>query len=137
MVSEEIRQRFLNFFKQRGHLIQPSAPLSIKKDPHLLFTIAGMVPFKDFFLGKEKPPSPRLCSSQLCFRTDDLKKVGETPYHHTLFEMLGNFSFGNYFKEEACEWGWEFITKEMGLKKSSIWTTIFVRMKKLIESGEK
>jgi len=125
MVSEEIRQRFLNFFKQRGHLIQPSSPLSIRKDPHLLFTIAGMVPFKDFFLGKEKPPSPRLCSSQLCFRTDDLKKVGETPYHHTLFEMLGNFSFGNYFKEEACEWGWEFITKELSLKRSCIWITIF------------
>jgi len=124
MVSEEIRQRFLNFFKQRGHLTQPSAPLSTK-DPHLLFTIAGMVPFKNFFLGKEKPPAPRVCSSQLCFRTDDLKKVGETPYHHTLFEMLGNFSFGNYFKEEACDWGWEFITKELSLKKSSIWTTIF------------
>jgi len=124
MTSGEVRHRFLSFFKERGHLVKTSSPLSTK-DPQLLFTIAGMVPFKDFFLGKESPPATRLCSCQLCFRTDDIEKVGETPYHHTFFEMLGNFSFGDYFKEEACEWAWKFITKELELKKSRIWTTIF------------
>jgi len=124
MESNEIRRRFLDFFKQRGHLIQPSASLSID-DPELLFTIAGMVPFKKFFLGKSRPPATRLSSCQVCFRTNDLERVGETSYHHTLFEMLGNFSFGDYFKEEACQWGWEFITKELKLPGERVWVTIF------------
>ena len=124
MRGNEIRRRFLDFFKERGHLIQPSAPLLID-DPALLFTIAGMVPLKAFFLGKKRPPAPRLVSCQVCFRTNDLEKVGQTPYHHTLFEMLGNFSLGDYFKEEACEWGWEFVTKELGLEKENLWITIF------------
>jgi len=124
MESNEIRRRFLDFFEQKGHLIQPSAPLSVN-DPELLFTIAGMVPFKKFFLGKSRPPASRLSSCQLCFRTNDLERVGETSYHHTLFEMLGNFSFGDYFKEEACQWGWEFITKELNLPGEKLWVTIF------------
>ncbi len=124
MTGNEIRRRFLDFFKERGHLIQPSAPLSID-DPTLLFTIAGMVPLKTFFLGERRPPATRLASCQVCFRTNDLEKVGQTPHHHTLFEMLGNFSLGDYFKEEACEWGWEFVTKELGLKKENLWITIF------------
>jgi len=124
MTGNEIRQKFLDFFKQRGHLVQPSAPLSID-DPTLLFTIAGMVPLKAFFLGKKKPPASRLASCQLCFRTNDLDRVGQTSYHHTLFEMLGNFSLGDYFKEDACQWGWEFVTKELGLSENRIWITIF------------
>jgi alanyl-tRNA synthetase len=124
MTGNEIRRRFLDFFKERGHLVQPSAPLSIN-DPTLLFTIAGMVPFKAFFLGEKKPPASRLTSCQVCFRTSDLEKVGQTSHHHTLFEMLGNFSLGDYFKEEACEWGWEFVTKELGLGKENLWITIF------------
>ncbi len=124
MTGNEIRQKFLDFFKQRGHLVQPSAPLSID-DPTLLFTIAGMVPLKAFFLGKKKPPASRLASCQLCFRTNDLDRVGQTSYHHTLFEMLGNFSLGDYFKEDACQWGWEFVTKELGLSRGRIWITIF------------
>ena len=124
MTGNEIRRRFLDFFKERGHLIQPSAPLSID-DPALLFIIAGMVPFKAFFLGKKRPPASRLASCQVCFRTNDLEKVGQTPHHHTLFEMLGNFSLGDYFKEEACAWGWEFVPKELGLKEKNLWITIF------------
>jgi len=112
MISNEIRREFLNFFKQRGHLVQPSAPLAIN-DP------------ETFFLGEKTPPASRITSCQLCFRTNDLDRVGQTPYHHTFFEMLGNFSFGDYFKKEACEWGWEFITNWLGLDKSHIWITIF------------
>ena len=124
MIANEIREKFLDFFKKRGHLAQPSAPLSTD-DPELMFTIAGMVPFKSFFLGEKEPPAPRLTSCQLCFRTNDLERVGETSYHHTLFEMLGNFSFGDYFKKEACEWGLKFVTQELNLPKDRIWTTIF------------
>ena len=124
MTGNEIRKEFLDFFKQRGHLIQPSAPLSIN-DPTLLFPIAGMVPLKAFFLGEKKPPASRLASCQLCFRTNDLDRVGQTSYHHTLFEMLGNFSLGDYFKKEACQWAWEFVTNKLELSQNRIWTTIF------------
>ncbi len=124
MTGNEIRQKFLDFFKQRGHLVRPSAPLS-GDDPTLLFTIAGMVPLKTFFLGEKKSPASRLTSCQLCFRTNDIDRVGQTSYHHTLFEMLGNFSLGDYFKEDACRWGWEFVTKELGLSEKRIWITIF------------
>jgi alanyl-tRNA synthetase len=124
MTGNKIREEFLDFFKQRGHLIQPSAPLSID-DPTLLFTVAGMVPLKAFFLGEKKPPASRLASCQLCFRMNDVDKVGHTSYHHTFFEMLGNFSLGDYFKKEACQWSWEFVTKILNLSQDHIWTTIF------------
>lgn len=124
MQGDEIRQRFLDFFKKKGHLYRPSAPLAVE-DPDLLFTIAGMVPFKAFFLGLETPPASRITSCQLCFRTNDLERVGETSYHHTFFEMLGNFSFGDYFKKEACEWGLEFVTKELDIDLGRLWITIF------------
>jgi len=124
MIGNKIREEFLDFFRQRGHLIQPSSPLSIN-DPTLLFTIAGMVPLKAFFLGEKKPPASRLASCQLCFRTNDLDKVGQTCYHHTLFEMLGNFSLGDYFKKEACQWSWEFVVKELDLSQDRIWVTVF------------
>lgn len=124
MSGNEIRRKFLDFFEQRGHLVQPSAPLSIN-DPTLLFTIAGMVPLKAFFLGEKKPPASRLASCQLCFRTKDLEKVGQTSYHHTFFEMLGNFSLGDYFKNEACRWSWEFVVNELGLAEHRIWVTVF------------
>lgn len=124
MTGNKIREEFLDFFKQRGHLIQPSASLSID-DPTLLFTIAGMVPLKAFFLGEKEPPASRLASCQPCFRMNDIDKVGHTSYHHTLFEMLGNFSLGDYFKEEACQWSWEFVTKILNLSQDHIWTTIF------------
>ncbi len=124
MTGNKIREEFLDFFKQRGHLVQPSAPLSID-DPTLLFTIAGMVPLKAFFLGEKKPPASRLASCQLCFRTNDLDRVGQTSCHHTLFEMLGNFSLGDYFKKEACQWSWEFVVKELGLSQHRIWITVF------------
>ncbi len=124
MTGNKIREEFLDFFKQRGHLVQPSASLSID-DPTLLFTIAGMVPLKAFFLGEKKPPASRLASCQLCFRTNDLDRVGQTSCHHTLFEMLGNFSLGDYFKKEACQWSWEFVVKELGLSQHRIWITVF------------
>lgn len=124
MIGNSIREEFLNFFEQRGHLIQASAPVSID-DPTLLFVIAGMVPLKAFFLGEKKPPASRIASCQLCFRTNDLDRVGETSYHHTLFEMLGNFSLGDYFKKEACQWSWQFVVKELGLSRHRIWVTVF------------
>ena len=123
MTGNKIREEFLHFFKQRGHLIQPSAPLSID-DPTLLFTIAGMVPLKAFFLGEKKPPASRLASCQLCFRMNDVDKVGYTSYHHTLFEMLGNFSLGDYFKKEACQWAWEFVINKLELSQNRIWATV-------------
>jgi len=124
MQGERIRAKFLNFFEQKGHLVHPSAPLATEEEG-LLFTIAGMVPFKAFFLGEKKPPASRITSCQLCLRTNDLEKVGETSYHHTFFEMLGNFSFGDYFKNEACEWALEFVTRELGIDKERLWVTIF------------
>jgi len=124
MKGDAIRQKFLDFFQKKGHLHRPSAPLAIE-DPQLLFTIAGMVPFKAFFLGLEKPPATRITSCQLCFRTNDLERVGETSYHHTFFEMLGNFSFGDYFKKEASEWALEFVTRELDINIKRIWITIF------------
>ena len=124
MQADEIRRKFLDFFKDRGHLESPSAPLAVE-DPELLFTIAGMVPFKAFFLGIKSPPSSRITSCQLCFRTNDLDRVGQTSYHHTFFEMLGNFSFGDYFKNEACEWALQFITKELDINYNKLWVTVF------------
>ncbi len=124
----DIRKEFLEFFKGKGHEIKPSAPL-VPEDESLLFTNAGMVPFKPIFTGEKPAPTPpRACSSQLCMRAggkhNDLENVGYTNRHHTLFEMLGNFSFGDYFKEDAIAYAWEFVTEVLKLPKDKLWITI-------------
>lgn len=150
----DIRKEFLNFFEKKGHKIYPSAPL-VPNDPTLLFTNAGMVPFKPIFTGEKPAPTPpRATSSQLCIRAggkhNDLENVGYTSRHHTLFEMLGNFSFGDYFKEEAIAYAWEFVTEVLKLPKERLWITIhesddeakkiwekYVDEKRIIKMGDK
>ncbi len=129
MKSQDIRQSFLDYFADRDHRVTPSAPLVPHGDATLMFTNAGMVQFKDFFLGLEKPPQPRAVSSQKCLRVsgkhNDLENVGPSPRHHTFFEMLGNFSFGDYFKEDAIKFGWELVTEGWGLPKENLFATVF------------
>ena len=122
--GNDIRKKYLEFFAKKQHKVYESASL-IPDDPTMLLTIAGMVPFKPFFMGKAEPPYKRLASSQKCIRTNDLENVGRTARHHTLFEMLGNFSFGDYFKEEAIEFAWEFVTTELSLDKDKLWVSVF------------
>ena len=123
--GDQIRQAYLDFFESKGHLIMDSAPLIPKNDPSLLWINAGMAPFKPYFDGSLEPPKKRIATSQKCIRTNDIENVGKTARHHTYFEMLGNFSFGDYFKEEAISWGWEFVTEVLELEEDKLWITIF------------
>jgi len=123
--GDEIRQAYLDFFKSKGHLILDSAPLVPKNDPSLLWINAGMAPFKPYFDGSLEPPKKRIATSQKCIRTNDIENVGKTARHHTYFEMLGNFSFGDYFKEKAIIWGWEFVTEVLELDPDKLWITIY------------
>ena len=129
MTSKEIRSRYLDFFKSKSHTIVPSAPMVVKDDPTLMFTNAGMNQFKEYFLGHKAIDNKRVADTQKCLRVsgkhNDLEEVGMDTYHHTMFEMLGNWSFGDYFKKEAIEWAWEFLTKEMKIDKDSLYVTIF------------
>lgn len=129
MTSKEIRSTFLNFFKNKEHQIVPSAPVVIKNDPTLMFTNAGMNQFKDYFLGNKKAPYNRAADTQKCLRVsgkhNDLEEVGVDHYHHTLFEMLGNWSFGDYFKKEAIEWSWELLTEVYKIDKNRLYVTVF------------
>jgi alanyl-tRNA synthetase len=129
MTSQEIRQSFLEFFKEKKHLIVPSAPMVLKNDPTLMFTNAGMNQFKDYFLGTRKPAQLRVADTQKCLRVtgkhNDLEEVGHDTYHHTMFEMLGNWSFGDYFKKEAIRWAWEFLTEKIKLDPDRIYASIF------------
>src|SRR5690606_6765942 len=129
MNSAEIRRKFLKFFEEKGHLIVPSAPLVLKNDPTSLLTNSGMVQFKDYFLGNARPVSTRIADTQKCLRVsgkhNDLEEVGIDTYHHTMFEMLGNWSFGDYFKKEAIAWGWELLTEVYKLPKERLYVTVF------------
>ncbi len=129
MTSAEIRDAFLRFFESKSHFIVPSAPMVIKNDPTLMFTNAGMNQFKDIFLGNNKAEHPRVADSQKCLRVsgkhNDLEEVGRDTYHHTMFEMLGNWSFGDYFKKEAIAYAWEFLTEVMKLDKERLYATVF------------
>ena len=125
MKTDEIRERFLAFFEERGHARLPSDSLVPANDPTLLFTGAGMNQFKDLFMGRGEKPYTRATSCQKCFRTADLEEVGRTNYHHTFFEMLGNFSFGDYFKREAILWAWEYLTEVLGLPPEKLSATVY------------
>jgi alanyl-tRNA synthetase len=129
LTSAEIRKAFLDFFASKGHVIVPSAPIVVKNDPTLMFTNAGMNQFKDYFLGNKKPPYSRVADTQKCLRVsgkhNDLEEVGVDTYHHTMFEMLGNWSFGNYFKKEAIEWSWELLTEVYKIPKDRLYVTVF------------
>ena len=129
MKSSEIRQQFLDFFASKGHAIVPSAPIVVKNDPTLLFTNSGMNQFKDYFLGNQQPKHSKIADTQKCLRVsgkhNDLEEVGVDTYHHTMFEMLGNWSFGDYFKAEAIEWSWELLTKVYQLDPNRLYVTVF------------
>jgi alanyl-tRNA synthetase len=129
MKSQDIRATFLNFFQEKSHLIVPSAPMVTKDDPTLLFINSGMAPFKEYFLGNAKPKNNRITDSQKCLRVsgkhNDLEEVGYDTYHHTLFEMLGNWSFGDYFKKEAIAWAWELLTEVYKIDKDILYVTVF------------
>ncbi|MBP6000749.1 MAG: alanine--tRNA ligase [Flavobacterium sp.] len=129
MKSQDIRKAYLHFFESKGHLIVPSAPIVLKDDPTLMFNNSGMAQFKEFFLGNGTPKNPRIADTQKCLRVsgkhNDLEDVGFDTYHHTMFEMLGNWSFGDYFKKEALAWAWEFLTEVLKLEKDRLYVSVF------------
>jgi len=129
MNSNEVRKKFLDFFEKKNHKIGQSSPIIAKNDPSLMFINSGMAPFKDYFLNQENPQNKRVANSQKCLRVsgkhNDLAEVGHDTYHHTFFEMLGNWSFGDYFKEEAINWSWELLTKEYGINPDHLYVTIY------------
>jgi len=129
MNSNEVRKRFLDFFEKKNHKIGQSSPIVSKNDPSLMFINSGMAPFKDYFLNQENPKNKRVANSQKCLRVsgkhNDLAEVGHDTYHHTFFEMLGNWSFGDYFKEDAINWSWELLTKEFGINPDDLYVTVF------------
>jgi len=129
MKTQEIRQKFLSFFESKKHTLVDSAPIVVKNDPTLMFTNAGMNQFKDIFLGNEPATSPRVADTQKCLRVsgkhNDLEEVGVDTYHHTMFEMLGNWSFGDYYKREAIAWAWELLIEEFKIDKSRIYVSVF------------
>jgi len=129
MKSQDIRKQFLDFFQSKGHLIVPSAPIVLKDDPTLMFNNSGMAQFKEYFLGNGTPKSPRIADTQKCLRVsgkhNDLEEVGIDTYHHTMFEMLGNWSFGDYFKKEAIHWAWELLTEVYKIDKDILYVTVF------------
>jgi alanyl-tRNA synthetase len=126
MTVDELREAYLAFFEERGHLRLASASLMPHGDPTLLLTAAGMVPFKPYFVGKEVPPKNRITTCQRCLRTPDIEHVGRTDRHGTFFEMLGNFSFGDYFKLEAIGWSWDFVTRVLGMEPALLWVTVYL-----------
>ena len=129
MKSQDIRSQFLSFFESKNHTILPSAPMVVKDDPTLMFVNSGMAPFKEYFIGNTQPPSLRIADTQKCLRVsgkhNDLEEVGYDTYHHTMFEMLGNWSFGDYFKKEAITWAWELLTEVYVINKEDLYITIF------------
>ena len=141
MKTAEIRSKFLKYFEKNGHTIVESSSLVPQNDPTLLFTTAGMVQFKDVFLGKDKRSYSRATTAQKCVRAggkhNDLENVGFTARHHTFFEMLGNFSFGDYFKKEAIRYAWEFVTQELKLPKDKLYVTVFETDDEAAEIWEK
>ena len=121
----EIRKRFLDFFESKDHYVRQSYPLVPQGDDSLLLINAGMAPMKAYFMGKEEPPKKRMATCQKCIRTGDIENVGVTARHATFFEMLGNFSFGDYFKRESINWGWEFVTKHLEIPVDKLWISIY------------
>jgi alanyl-tRNA synthetase len=129
MKSQDVRKQFLDFFESKGHLIVPSAPIVLKDDPTLMFNNSGMAQFKEYFLGNGTPKNNRIADTQKCLRVsgkhNDLEEVGIDTYHHTMFEMLGNWSFGDYFKKEAINWAWELLTEVYKIPKDILYVSVF------------